>query len=341
MTAGSADPFGATPAVTPAPTAAPAPTAHSGDVAAPVSPAPSRTPQPTKAPVPTKIPAVTGGEPAPQEPRENLLVGDDWLRANLGKVVLIDGRAQSLYLKGHIPGAVNAEWTYFTSLKGRPGDRGWGDLLPRAQMAKRLGALGIDGKKPVVVYADRGGWGQDGWILWILRSMGLKSAKILDGGFTAWVASGGKTDKWPVKPKAVSLSLPKPDDSWNVSTQWIVDHMDHLKILDVRTKPEFEGARFFQERRGGHIPGAIHLPFDQLVDGSGKLHTNEQLREIFHAAGLQEADDIVVYDTAGVRGAYATLMLRLAGFTKAKNYDSGFQEWAGDKDLEVATGSGK
>ena len=49
----------------------------------------------------------------------------------------------------------------------------------------------------------------------------------------------------------------------------------------------------------------------------------------------------MVYDTAGVRGAYMTLMFRLAGFSKARNYDSGFQEWAGDKDLEVATGSGK
>ena len=66
--------------------------------------------------MPTKAPVATGGEPVPQEPRENLLVGDDWLRANLGKVVLIDGRAQSLYLKGLIPGEVFAEWTYLSSL---------------------------------------------------------------------------------------------------------------------------------------------------------------------------------------------------------------------------------
>ena len=193
----------------------------------------------------------------------------------------------------------------------------------------------------MVVYADRGGWGQDGWILWVLRSAGLENAKILHGGYTAWVAAGGKTDKWPVKAKSAALTLPKPDTSWNVTTQWIVDNMAHLKVVDVRTKPEFEGARFFQERRGGHIPGAIHLPFDSVANDKGELRTNDELRELFHAAGLQETDDIVVYDTAGVRGAYMTLMFRLAGFSKARNYDSGFQEWAGNKDLEVATGSGK
>ncbi|MCX7829003.1 MAG: rhodanese-like domain-containing protein, partial [Thermanaerothrix sp.] len=62
--------------------------------------------------------------------REEVYVTPSWLMANMGKVLVLDARAQSLYLKGHIPGAVNAEWTYFVSMKGRPGDQGWGVRLP-------------------------------------------------------------------------------------------------------------------------------------------------------------------------------------------------------------------
>ena len=123
------------------------------------------------------------------ETRESLLVTPEWLKANLGKVVLIDARPRSLYTgqQGHLPGAVNAEWTYFANMAGTAGKPGWGAVVGPETMAKRLSLLGIDGKRPVVVYGDAGDWGQSGWVVWILRMSGIKNARMLDGGFMAGV----------------------------------------------------------------------------------------------------------------------------------------------------------
>ena len=45
------------------------------------------------------------------ETYQSLLISAEWVKANIGKVVLIDARAQALYKgqQGHLPGAVNAE----------------------------------------------------------------------------------------------------------------------------------------------------------------------------------------------------------------------------------------
>ncbi len=104
------------------------------------------------------------------------LVTAEWLKANLDKVVVIDARAQALYKgqQGHIPGSVNAEPSYFANMAGKAGDPKWHTVADPATLAKKLGALGIDGKKHVVVYGDGGDWGNAAWVVWILRMTGDK-----------------------------------------------------------------------------------------------------------------------------------------------------------------------
>ena len=127
------------------------------------------------------------GEP---ETEESLLVSAEWLKKNRGQVVLVDARPESLYAGGHIPGAVNASWTYFANMNAQTGTKKWGTIWQPATMAKRIGALGINGKKPVVVYDDAGGWGQNGWTLWILRMSGIRTRRYSRGSFTAWKKAG-------------------------------------------------------------------------------------------------------------------------------------------------------
>lgn len=62
------------------------------------------------------------------------------------------------------------------------------------------------------------------------------------------------------------------------------------------------------------------------------------LNALFSSYGLSPDDEITVYDTAGVRAAYLVMVLRMAGYGKARNYDSSFHEWAGTPDLEVVEG---
>jgi 3-mercaptopyruvate sulfurtransferase SseA len=271
------------------------------------------------------------------------VVTPEWLKANVDKVILIDARAQSLYKgqQGHLPGAVNAEWTYFANMGGKAGDPTWGTVLDPAAMAKKIGALGIDGKKPVVVYGDGGDWGNAGWVVWVLRLTGFKDAKILDGGFAAWRASGGKTDSTTRTNKAAAYPNTKYDESYIVTTAWLKENVasPELKIVDVRTTQEYTGeSRFFGERRPGHIPGAVNFPMDQVFTPDFKLLPEAELQSVVGGSFPNKEQTIVLYDTSGVRSAFMTMVFRLAGYKNARNYDASYQVWCTDADTEIVQG---
>jgi len=272
------------------------------------------------------------------ETEDSILVEADWLKKNRANVIIIDTRPESLYLGGHIPGAVNASWTYFANMNAPAGSMKWGTIWPPQTMSKRLGALGINGKKQVVTYCDAGGWGQSGWALWILRMSGVKNAKMLNGGFTAWKKIGGEVSRKKYTNKAVAFSIPKYQANYLVNTKWINDNIGKqgLVVIDVRTPAEYEGKiRPFQEKRAGHIPGAINIPIDEYVDNNYKFENEEEIKSVLEKNGITPDSEIVVYDTAGVRAAFVTMALRYAGYHKSQCYDEGFQAWAGDSSLPL------
>ncbi|MDR1482287.1 MAG: sulfurtransferase [Synergistaceae bacterium] len=267
----------------------------------------------------------------------------EWLKANLDKVVIIDARDPSLYKgqQGHLPGAVNAEWKYFANVSGSVGNPKWATVLEPEALAKKIGALGVDGKKPVIVYGDGGDWGNAGWVVWVLRLTGFKDARILDGGFTAWRASGGKTDSKTNTNKAVSYPNTKFNESYIVSTEWMKENVQDasIGIVDVRTQSEYTGeSRFFGERRPGHIPGAINFPIDRVFTPDFKLLPEADLQSLLSESFPDKERTIILYDTSGVRSAFMTMAFRLAGYKNARNYDASYQVWCSDADTEIAQG---
>lgn len=271
------------------------------------------------------------------------IVTPEWLKANLDKVVLIDARAQSLYKgqQGHLPGAVNAEWTYFANMGGKAGDPKWGTVVDAAAMAKKLGALGIDGKKEVIVYGDGGDWGNSAWVVWILRMTGFKNAKILDGGFTAWRAAGGKTSNTTHTNKAVAYPHTKYDESYVVTTDWMKENVANpeVRIVDVRSEKEYTGEiRPFGERRPGHIPGAMNFPMDRAFTPDFKIISEAELTSLLTEYFPDKDQTIILYDTAGVRSAFMTMIFRLGGYKNARNYDASYHAWCADADTEIRQG---
>jgi 3-mercaptopyruvate sulfurtransferase SseA len=275
---------------------------------------------------------------------QSLMVTSEWLKANLDKVVLIDARAQSLYKgqQGHLPGAVNAEWTYFANMGGKAGDPAWGDVPDGATVAKKIGALGIDGKKDVIVYGDGGDWGNAGWVVWVLRMTGMKNARMLDGGFTVWRASGGKTSNTTTTNKAVAYPNAKIDPSYVVTTEWLAENVSNpdVAIVDVRSEKEYTGEiRPFGEPRPGHIPGAVNLDMGEVFTPDYTLKPVAELEALFASTGFADKEQtIIFYDTAGVRSAFMTMVFRLAGYGNARNYDSSFQAWSANQALEIRQG---
>ncbi|MGI6648831.1 MAG: sulfurtransferase [Bacillota bacterium] len=285
-----------------------------------------------------------GNTPAPPENqsaqmdqlKSTLFVDANWLKANLSDVVVIDARPEKDYNSGHIPGAVSAVWQSFTSMEGKkPGDPGWGVLLPKEQLAAKIGQLGVSGDKPVIVYAQPPGWGEDGRILWMLKMAGIKDVKILDGGLAAWKAINDEISKDKVQPAPVKFEIASLDESMNATTDWIISNQKNIKIVDSRSSKEYGGATDYGEVRGGHLPGAISLPFENMFNQDGTLKSSDEIKQLFTAAGLNLDDEIVTYCTAGIRSAHMSQVMRMVGFTKARNYDASYHEWAGNQSLTV------
>ena len=277
-------------------------------------------------------------KPGVPESRESLLVSPEWLLKNKGNVIIVDARPESLYAGGHISGAVNASWTYFANMTAPTGTMKYGTIFNNTTMAKRIGALGINGKRTVIVYDDAGGWGQSGWTLWILRMSGIKNAKILEGGLTGWKTAGGKVTKAASRNKAVAFSIKKYEPDYVVDTEWIENNLGKqgLVLLDVRTPAEYKGKiRPFQEKRAGHLPGALNIEMQEFVSSDYTILDVASITEKLAKAGVTPDNEIVIYDTAGVRAAFVTMVLRYAGFHKTQCYDEGFQAWAGRADLPL------
>ncbi|MHB1125846.1 MAG: sulfurtransferase [Bacillota bacterium] len=280
-------------------------------------------------------PNVNNGQQAQTQDnaKNEYFVDSDWLKDNLDSVILLDARDQKSYDAGHITGALNTTWQTFSDMDGKPGEPEWGTLLTGKELAEKIGSLGIDGTKTVVVYADPAGWGEDGRVAWTLRMAALTDVKMLDGGWSAWQASGYETTKEAPAVTAVEFNISAMNAGLNATTDWIVNNSESIKIVDSRAPKEYAGATDFGEARGGHLPKAINIPFGDTFNADGTVKSSQELKDLFTNAGLLPDDEIVVYCTKGIRSAHMTLLLRMAGFDKARNYDASFYTWAGDASL--------
>lgn len=268
--------------------------------------------------------------------RDQYLMTVDDLAAGIADYVVIDARAADAYDAGHIPGAINAPWQTFAAMDGAPGDAEWGTLLPAAEIAAKLGSLGVDTKRTIVVYADPTGRGEDGRVAWTLLSAGVTNVRMLDGGWPMWSGSGKAVSTEPVKLAATTVTAAAElDGDLNVTTEYLNDKLSMLQIVDSRAAKEYEGATDFGEKRGGHIPGAVNVAYADLFNDDGTVKSDADLRAMFEAAGLDSNAETVFYCTKGIRSGLMALLARMVGFESAKNYDASIYTWAGNPELPM------
>ncbi|MFT5871894.1 MAG: thiosulfate/3-mercaptopyruvate sulfurtransferase [Clostridium sp.] len=254
-----------------------------------------------------------------------------WLSDNLKNkdVLVLDARSDKDYAKGHVTGAINVAWQGFSNMEGKPGDKGWGVVLPDDKLLEKLSAIGVDKTKTIVIYTDnKNGWGEDGRFVWMLKMAGIENAKMLNGGFDIWESSKYEVSKELASPIASSFKIENPDKTMTINTEELKAKLSKVKILDSRSKDEYAGAVNFYEARGGHIPGAINLTFSSLFKEDKTFKSAEEIDVIFKAAGLNKEDEIVTYCTAGIRSAHLALSLKMMGYNNVKNYDESFYTWA-------------
>ena len=263
-----------------------------------------------------------------------LYVDVKWLKDNLAKIVVIDANAPDIYAKGHVPGAINVTWKSLSNMAPKQGEAGWGVVLGKDELGAKIASFGIDDSKTIVVYNDPKGLGEEGRVLSMLKIAGIKDVRLLNGGIPAWKRAGDELSTEAPKLAPSNFSIANYDDSRIATTDYVKANLGKVKLIDTRSLEEFNGStnhgeNFKGEKVYGRIPGAILLQYSDLYAPDGKIRSNAELAAIFSKLGIKKEDEIVTYCTVGIRSGFTAEILRMAGYTKTRNYNASFSEWAG------------
>ena len=260
----------------------------------------------------------------------SIFVTTEWLAEHMDdpNVQIVDCDLPELYEKGHIPGSVNPiDHYYKTSLEDRRHIQG------PEQFAETFRDLGISDDTLVVGY-DRSGSLYPFRLAWSLHYYRHLNVKVLDGGFQKWEAEGrATTTEKPVVTKG-TFSVRQPDKSIFASRDDVlktIKSKDSI-ILDVRTPEERDGSNKRGGKRGGYIPGSVHMEWINFHTGDEipVIKTAAELRALLAKLGITEGSSVITYCQGGIRAAHAYWILKLLGFKKVRDYDASWREWGSD-----------
>jgi thiosulfate/3-mercaptopyruvate sulfurtransferase len=237
--------------------------------------------------------------------------------------LLFDTRNEDLRSALPVEGAVAVAWQDFTE----PELPDKGKLLADdGVLAQKMRALGVSAGKPVVVIADsKAGWGEDGRIVWTLRSLGHAPSYLVNGGVQALLADGPVT---LAKVTTGDFTVARTDD-YAITKEDLKAGLGStdLVILDTREPREYAGETPYGETRGGHVPGAKSLFYKDLVGEDGKILQGDALKARLTDLGVGPDTQVVSYCTGGIRSGFVTAVLRNAG-VDARNYAGSMWEWS-------------
>jgi thiosulfate/3-mercaptopyruvate sulfurtransferase len=256
-----------------------------------------------------------------------VLVTPQWLDEHLHdpavRVVEVDVSAAA-YDAGHIDGA--ALWNVYRDLK----DASY-QLVGRAAIERLVARSGISPDSTVVFYGYAPALG-----LWLMKLYGHADVRILDCARGIWPDEGRPWTAAAARPAGTRYVLPDPDPGVQADYSAVARAIGDpaCAILDVRTGAEYRGERFWPSGgaepggRAGHIPSAVNVSVEGLLDDRGAFRAAADLRPLLAPAGRPGDGRVITYCTIGGRAATAWFALTyLLGYGRVQVYDGSWAEW--------------
>lgn len=277
-------------------------------------------------------------------PSDNPLISTQDLADRLGAPDLriidaswwLDGRdARSDFEKERLPGAV-----FFDIEAVSDRTSPYPHMLPTPQaFAEAMSALGVAESDDIVVY-DAQGLFSAARVWWTLRIMGATRVRVLEGGLPKWRAEGRPLEHGPVLARDASTFRSAFVAENVVNLEQVRQALGGgIQVVDARGAPRFRGAAAEPRAgvRSGHMPGALNLPFGQLLNPDGTLKRGAALEAAFRDAGVDLHRPVITSCGSGVTAAILTLGLAELGHA-SRLYDGSWAEWGARDDVPIEVG---
>lgn len=284
--------------------------------------------------------------------RNQFLAETDWLAEHLNdphlrivdmrgyvRAVERDGIQDALYVgardeyeQGHIPGAVYLDWS---SDIIDPNDTVEAQVAPPQRFAAVLGHLGIGDQHLVVAYDAHPASQFATRLWWALNYYGHNQVVVLNGGLAKWLRENRPmVATIPTYPPATFTPHVQPQLRATAQDVLSLLGQQEVAIVDARERGQYTGELVRGHGRPGHIPGALSIPREQVIDpATGTFRSNAEIAEIFSASGVKPQQHIVAYCNGGVAATSILFSLAMLGYPQLTNYDGSWNEWGKREDL--------
>jgi len=264
----------------------------------------------------------------------DVLVSTQWVNDHLNdskvRIVEVDYNPTTSYLIGHIPGAVLFDW------KQELIDVTKREVISKEVLEDLLQRAGVNNDTILVVYGDFKNWFAT-FAFWMFKYYGFKDIRLMNGS----------RKKWFDEDRPLSFDIPSysrgnykasdPDKSIRAFMRYIQEAIgcpDKI-LVDVRSNDEYNGttlapSEYFSEygQIGGHIPGAINVPWNLMVNEDGTFKSQGELKKLYESLNITSEKEVITYCGIGERASYTWFVLKyLLGYPNVKSYDGSWLEW--------------
>jgi len=263
-----------------------------------------------------------------------VLVETSWVKEHLAdravRLAEVDYDPTANYNLGHIPGAVLFDW------RKDMNDPLARDVLSREKLEELLGASGVTKGTTLVLYGDFNNWFA-AFAYWIMKYYGVEKVVLMNGGRKKWIAEDGEVTKEVPSYPRTSFKASSPNEDIRTYMDYVKKSLNQKNkiLVDVRSPAEFTGEitappEYPNEhaQRGGHIPGAVNIPWSSAVKEDGTFKSAEELSKLYHGKGVTPDKEVLTYCRIGERSSFTWFVLKyLLGYPKVRNYDGSWTEW--------------
>jgi len=261
-----------------------------------------------------------------------LIVDVEWLSQHLTDrdLVVLHVGTREEYAAGHIPGArlVTEEDVSLPHNHSDMKDMML-ELPDAATLRDKVAQFGIsDNSRIVVSFGPDMGAQSATRIVFTLDYLGLGArTSLLNGGQSAWQRAG-KPVTTAAPPAARGKLASTPRQNLVVDAVFVasVPSRAGYKLVDARGGVIYKGIEPTMNGKAGHIPGAISIPFTEMID-TNLLIDRARVASVFERAGVKPGDTVVAYCHVGQQATLVLFAARLLGHP-VMLYDGSFQDWA-------------